>query len=160
MWFQECWDNYGRFNWQLSTHYVVENEVHHTTHTHSSFSSYKQHHIDGEDSKVRSVALSSYELQSAERDVSLLQKKRDVLAVCLAHLVVIWTVVPGLQWTVLHKWSLPLVRALYLYFTNKSKLIICLWLCCKSYNCDSSSGLKNDTTWPIHLVDNQNTLEG
>ncbi|KAK2564267.1 hypothetical protein P5673_012522 [Acropora cervicornis] len=40
--------------------------------------------------------------------VCLQKKKRDVLAVCLAHLVVIWTQKPGLQWTVMHKWSLPL----------------------------------------------------
>jgi len=65
-----------------------------------------QHHIEGENNKVRSIALSSYE-PLAEKDVTLLKKKRDVLAVCLAHLVVVWTVVPGLQWTVLHKWSLP-----------------------------------------------------
>ena len=58
---------------------------------------------------MRSVSLSSYE-PSAEKDVSFPKKKRDILAVCLAHLVVVWTVVPGLQWTVLHKWSLPTVR--------------------------------------------------
>jgi len=58
---------------------------------------------------VRSVSLSSYE-PSGEKDVTPPKKKRDILAVCLAHLVVVWTVVPGLQWTVLHKWSLPTVR--------------------------------------------------
>ena len=68
-----------------------------------------QHYIEGERNIVRSVSLSSYE-PSTEKDVTVLKKKRDVLAVCLAHLVVIWTVVPGLQWTVLHKWSLPTVR--------------------------------------------------
>ena len=70
---------------------------------------FQQHHIEGENNKVRSVSLSSYE-PSAEKDVTLPKKKRDILAVCLAHLVVVWTVVPGLQWTVLHKWSLPTVR--------------------------------------------------
>ena len=65
--------------------------------------------MNGEDNKVQSVSLSSYEASSEKEASSLLQKKRDVLAVCLAHLVVIWTIVPGLQWTVLHKWSLPLV---------------------------------------------------
>lgn len=70
---------------------------------------FQQHHIEGENNKVRSVSLSSYE-PSAEKDVTLPKKKTDILAVCLAHLVVVWTVVPGLQWTVLHKWSLPTVR--------------------------------------------------
>ncbi|KAJ7362061.1 hypothetical protein OS493_013150 [Desmophyllum pertusum] len=65
-----------------------------------------QHHVEGENNKVRCVSMSSYE-PSTEKDVTLLKNKRDVLAVCLAHLVVIWTVVPGLQWTVLHKWTLP-----------------------------------------------------
>ncbi|XP_074638747.1 uncharacterized protein LOC141897173 isoform X2 [Acropora palmata] len=66
-----------------------------------------QHCVSGECNKVRSVSLSSYE--PSTRDTSSLQKKkRDVLAVCLAHLVVIWTQKPGLQWTVMHKWSLPL----------------------------------------------------
>lgn len=70
---------------------------------------FQQHHIEGENNKVRSVSLSSYE-PSVEKDVTLPKKKRDILAVCLAHLVVVWTVVPGLQWTVFHKWSLPTVR--------------------------------------------------
>lgn len=70
---------------------------------------FQQHHIEGENNKVRSVSLSSYE-PSVEKDVTLPKKKRDILAVCLAHLVVVWTVAPGLQWTVLHKWSLPTVR--------------------------------------------------
>ena len=70
---------------------------------------FQQHHTEGENNKVKSVSLSSYE-PSAEKDVTLPKKKRDILAVCLAHLVVVWTVVPGLQWTVLHKWSLPTVR--------------------------------------------------
>ncbi|XP_067043407.1 partner and localizer of BRCA2-like isoform X2 [Acropora muricata] len=66
-----------------------------------------QHCVSGECNKVRSVSLSSYE--PSTRDTSSLQrKKRDVLAVCLAHLVVIWTQKPDLQWTVMHKWSLPL----------------------------------------------------
>ncbi|KAL9956341.1 hypothetical protein ACROYT_G037806 [Oculina patagonica] len=65
-----------------------------------------QHHVEGENNQVKSVSLSSYE-PSTEKDVTLLKKKRDILAVCLAHLVIIWTAVPGAQWTVLHKWSLP-----------------------------------------------------
>lgn len=74
---------------------------------------------------MRSVSLSSYE-PSTEMDVSLLQKKRDVLAVCLPHLVVIWTVVPGLQWTVLHKWSLPLVSECYnVTSSNNNKGFTC-----------------------------------
>ncbi|XP_022782318.1 uncharacterized protein LOC111323273 [Stylophora pistillata] len=65
-----------------------------------------QHHMEGESNVIRSVSLSSYEPVS-EKDETVTKMKRDVLAVCLAHLVVIWTVAPGLQWTVLHKWSLP-----------------------------------------------------
>ena len=79
---------------------------------------FQQHHIEGENNKVRAVSLSCYE-SFAEKDVSAPKRKRDILAVCLAHLVVVWTVVPGLQWTVLYKWSLPTVRKQlikYLYY--------------------------------------------
>ena len=88
---------------------------------------FQQHHIEGENNKVRSVSLSSYE-PLAEKDATLLEKKRDILAVCLAHLVVIWTVVPGLQWTVLHKWSLPTVRKqlIEILFSILLKLILIL----------------------------------
>lgn len=65
--------------------------------------------MEGECNVVRSVSLSSYEPASG-KDVTVPKMKRDVLAVCLAHLIVIWTVVPRLQWTVLYKWSLPSVR--------------------------------------------------
>lgn len=67
-----------------------------------------QHCINGEDNKVRSLSLSSYEPSPRKATSSLTQNKRDVLAVCLAHLVVIWTLTPGLQWTVMHKWNLSL----------------------------------------------------
>ena len=85
---------------------------------------FKQHHIEGENNKVRSVSLSSYE-PSGEKDVILLEKKRDILAVCLAHLIVIWTVVPGVHWTVLHKWSLPTVRK---HRSNRNLLYIVIML--------------------------------
>ena len=44
----------------------------------------------------KAVASEDYE-PLTENDVTVLKKKRDVLAVCLAHLVVIWTVVPKKQ---------------------------------------------------------------
>ena len=90
---------------------------------------FQQHHIEDENNKVRSVSLSSYE-PSTEKNVTLPKKKRDILAVCLAHLVVVWTVVPGLQWTVLHKWSLPTVR---------KRLIEILFLLLNYYTCNELS---------------------
>ena len=68
--------------------------------------------------RVQSISLSSYEPSTA-RDTVQPKDKRDILAVCLSHMVVIWTFVSGSQWTVLSKWTLPVVRDCYDYFIHQ-----------------------------------------
>lgn len=64
--------------------------------------------------RVQSISLSSYEPSKA-RDTTVRSKdKRDILAVCLSHMVVIWTFVSESQWTVLSTWTLPVVRDCYM----------------------------------------------
>lgn len=75
---------------------------------------FEQHCTQGMSNRVQSISLSSYEPSTA-RDPTLQSKdKRDILAVCLSHMVVIWTFVSESQWTVLSKWTLPVVRDCYM----------------------------------------------
>ena len=81
-----------------------------------------EHVAEGADSTVRSVALATYECPTGDKMQQ--EDKLEAIAVCLVQVLVIWTALPGQDWTVHHKWTLEPVS----YFSVFSCVRLEYWL--------------------------------